>query len=121
VVSEETRHTSLVERGRVLRSLDEDRLRTALLALLRPPDPRGRAANSVAAFSRSPFSQARRLPGVPPRRGDPTSAAAKAAATAGTPAAAVATVAVNRTPGAPAAPVAQNPAPAVPGPAGRVE
>jgi len=79
VVSEETRHTSLVERGRVLRSLDEERLRTALLALLRPPDPRGRAANSVnsvAAIGRSQLSQGRRLPGVALRRAGGGAAAA---------------------------------------------
>lgn len=48
VVSEESGHVSLIERGRVLRALDEERLRTALRALLRPSDARGRAASSVA-------------------------------------------------------------------------
>jgi diadenylate cyclase len=48
VVSEESGHVSLVERGRVLRALDEERLRTALRSLLRPSDARGRAASSVA-------------------------------------------------------------------------
>jgi diadenylate cyclase len=40
VVSEETGSVSLVERGRILRHLDEDRLRTALTALLRPASAR---------------------------------------------------------------------------------
>lgn len=49
VVSEESGHVSLVERGRVLRALDEERLRTALRALLRPGgDARGRAVSSMA-------------------------------------------------------------------------
>jgi diadenylate cyclase len=94
VVSEETRHTSLVERGRVLRSLDEDRLRTALLALLRPPDPRGRAANSVnsvAALGRSQLSQGRRLPGAALRRGS------RAVRATSTPAAAAGSVNVGGT------------------------
>ena len=91
----------------MLRALDEDRLRTALLALLRPPDPRGRAANSVnsvAALGRSQLSQGRRLPGVALRRASrsvpgstpvPTAAAPNASATASpvgsTPVAAAAT------------------------------
>jgi hypothetical protein len=40
VVSEESGHSSLVERGRVLRALDEERMRTALKALLRPNSER---------------------------------------------------------------------------------
>jgi diadenylate cyclase len=40
VVSEESGHSSLVERGRVLRALDEERMRTALIALLRPSSER---------------------------------------------------------------------------------
>lgn len=43
VVSEETGAVSLVERGRILRHLDEERLRTALLALLGPSARAGRA------------------------------------------------------------------------------
>jgi hypothetical protein len=50
VVSEETGLVSLVQRGRVLRDLDEERLRTALLALLRPPESRGRAAASISVL-----------------------------------------------------------------------
>ncbi len=133
VVSEETRHTSLVERGRVLRSLDEDRLRTALLALLRPPDPRGRAANSVnsvAALGRSQLSHGRRLPGVALRRGrggtpaTTTSAGAGAAnasagASPGSPTSAsltsasstIANIAASATLGATAGPDATAPAP----------
>jgi diadenylate cyclase len=44
VVSEESGAISLVERGRILRALDEERLRTALLALLRPGGRGGLAA-----------------------------------------------------------------------------
>ena len=40
VVSEETGAVSLVERAQVIRHLDEERLRTALVALLRPGPPR---------------------------------------------------------------------------------
>jgi diadenylate cyclase len=132
VVSEETRHVSMVERGRVLRSLDEDRLRTALLALLRPPDPRGRAANSVAAFGRSPFSPGRRPLGLPLRRGRAAAGAAAAggagtaggagvAANAGVAPTVTAATPVTRPASPPATPAAQSAAPAVPGPAGRVE
>jgi diadenylate cyclase len=48
VISEETGAMSLVQRGRVLRGLDEERLRTALIALLRPPEGRTRAAGLAA-------------------------------------------------------------------------
>jgi diadenylate cyclase len=40
VVSEESGHSSLAERGRVLRALDEERMRTALVSLLRPSSER---------------------------------------------------------------------------------
>jgi diadenylate cyclase len=50
VVSEETGTVSLVQRGRVLRDLDEERLRTALVALLRPPEGPGRAAAGMSMF-----------------------------------------------------------------------
>ncbi len=40
VVSEESGHASLAERGRVLRALDEERMRTALVSLLRPNSER---------------------------------------------------------------------------------
>jgi diadenylate cyclase len=50
VVSEETGMVSLVQRGRVLRDLDEERLRTALVALLRPPEGRGRAAAGISVL-----------------------------------------------------------------------
>jgi len=46
VVSEESGSVSLVERGRILRNLDEERLRNALTALLRRSDRVGRAAVS---------------------------------------------------------------------------
>jgi hypothetical protein len=60
VVSEESGHVSLVERGRVLRALDEERLRTALRSLLRPSDARGRAASSVAKLGPVRFVNAGR-------------------------------------------------------------
>ena len=44
VVSEETGSVSLVQRGRMSRDLDEERLRAALVALLRPAGSAGRAA-----------------------------------------------------------------------------
>jgi diadenylate cyclase len=70
VVSEETGRISLVERGRVLRDLDQDRLRVRLVALLRPPEGRGRAAAGMAAISRGkrPRVRDRR----PDRRSEPT-------------------------------------------------
>ncbi|MGH2408377.1 MAG: diadenylate cyclase CdaA, partial [Candidatus Limnocylindrales bacterium] len=42
VVSEESGTIALVERARIVRNLDEERLRAALLALLRPSGTRGR-------------------------------------------------------------------------------
>lgn len=50
VVSEETGSISLVERGRVIRDLDEDRLRTSLVALLRPAAGARRAAAGISAL-----------------------------------------------------------------------
>lgn len=50
VVSEETGSMSLVERGRVIRDLDEERLRTSLVALLRPPAGARRAAAGISAL-----------------------------------------------------------------------
>ena len=108
VVSEETGHVSLIEGGRVLRSLDEERLQKALLALLRPPDARGRAAHSVAGLG-SPFAQGKRPRGLRLRHRD-----RRASAEAGpgpTP----------RSATTPPASGVQNPAAAVPGPAGRAE
>jgi len=43
VVSEESGSIALVERARIVRNLDEERLRAALVALLRPGGTRGRA------------------------------------------------------------------------------
>jgi diadenylate cyclase len=63
VVSEETGHMSLIERGRVLRVLDEERLRTALLALLRPVGAGERAASGVAALG-SPIGRGVRRRGL---------------------------------------------------------
>jgi diadenylate cyclase len=67
VVSEETGHMSLMERGRVLRLPDEERLRTALLALFRPVDARGRAASGVASLG-SPLGRGVRRRGFRLRR-----------------------------------------------------
>jgi diadenylate cyclase len=50
VVSEETGSISLVERGRVIRDLDEERLRTSLAALLRPTASAQRAAAGISAL-----------------------------------------------------------------------
>jgi len=50
VVSEESGSISLVERGRVIRDLDEDRLRTSLVALLRPTAGARRAAAGISAL-----------------------------------------------------------------------
>lgn len=61
VVSEESGAVSLVERGRILRDLDEERLRAALDALLRPVDSAGRAAISLAAASRTSWDRGSRL------------------------------------------------------------
>lgn len=106
VVSEESGSVSLVERGRILRNLDEDRLRAALTALLRTPDAAGRAANGLAAASRS-FERGSRLRRLRSRRsGAPRSRYNSPPATGAS------TVAPPRTPTA---------TPAVSGPASRVE
>jgi diadenylate cyclase len=79
VVSEETGGISLVQRGRVLRDLDEERLRTALVSLLRPGEGRGRAAAGFSALGRAPFARGKRPRGLRGRRSerrtpDPTGA-----------------------------------------------
>lgn len=66
VVSEETGSIGLVQRGRMLRDLDEERLRTALVALLGPSGGAGRAAAGISALG-APFVRGKR-PRVPPRR-----------------------------------------------------
>jgi diadenylate cyclase len=119
VVSEETGHVSLIERGRVLRSLDEERLQNALLALLRPPDARGRAASSVAALG-TPFGHGVRRRGArqrpPAPRVTPDAAGVAVVATAQP---AVAPPVRPPTSGTPAA--VQNPAKVVSGSAGPAE
>jgi len=50
VVSEETGSVSLVERSRVIRDLDEERLRTSLVALLRPTASAQRTAAGISAL-----------------------------------------------------------------------
>jgi diadenylate cyclase len=52
VVSEETGSIALVERGRLVRNMDEDRLRTALLTHLDPGSARGRLPAQAAALRR---------------------------------------------------------------------
>ena len=75
VVSEETGSIALVQRGRMLRDLDEERLRTALVALLGPTGGAGRAAAGISALG-APFVRGKR-PRVPRRRrGRPAEAAA---------------------------------------------
>jgi diadenylate cyclase len=69
VVSEESGSVSLVERGRILRNLDEERLRTALIALLRSTGPRGRAALAMPARGGVPWERGLRLRGPRSRRG----------------------------------------------------
>jgi len=66
VVSEETGSIGLVQRGRMLRDLDEERLRTALVALLGPSGGAGRAAAGISALG-APFVRGKR-PRVPRRR-----------------------------------------------------
>jgi len=66
VVSEETGSITLVQRGRMLRDLDEERLRTALVSLLGPSDGAGRAAAGISALG-APFVRGKR-PRVPRRR-----------------------------------------------------
>ena len=68
VVSEETGSVSLVQRGRMSRDLDEERLRTALVALLRPSGSAGRAAAGISALG-APFVRGKR-PRVLRRRRD---------------------------------------------------
>ncbi len=61
VVSEESGAVSLVERARIIRNLDEDRLKSALVALLRPGTARGRGVFALPAPALgSPERQARR-------------------------------------------------------------
>jgi len=84
VVSEETGRVSLVQRGRVLRDLDEERLRTALVSLLRPSEGRGRAAAGISALGRAPFVRGKRPRGLRVQRSErrgPEVAAASVTAT----------------------------------------
>jgi len=67
VVSEESGSVSLVERGRILRNLDEERLRNALTALLRSGDGVGRAAVS-RAVGRGSWDRGSRLRRLRSRR-----------------------------------------------------
>jgi len=66
VVSEETGSIGLAQGGRMLRDLDEERLRTALVALLGSAGGAGRAAAGISALG-VPFVRGKR-PRVPRRR-----------------------------------------------------
>ncbi|MEO7118752.1 MAG: diadenylate cyclase CdaA, partial [Candidatus Limnocylindrales bacterium] len=68
VVSEETGTVSLVERGRILRTLDEERMLAALTALLRPTDGAGRAAGGLAAVGLTTWDRSSRLRRLRSRR-----------------------------------------------------
>ena len=59
VVSEETGSIGLVQRGRLSRQMDEERLRAALVALLRPSVNAGRAAAGISALG-APFARGKR-------------------------------------------------------------
>ncbi len=67
VVSEESGSVSLVERGRILRNMDEERLRNALTALLRSTDGSGLAAVS-RAVGRGSWDRGSRLRRLRSRR-----------------------------------------------------
>lgn len=84
VVSEESGSVSLVERGRILRNLDEERLRNALTALLRSSDGVGRAAVSRAVGHGS-WDRGSRLRRLRSRRAASARIASEAAAASGTP------------------------------------
>jgi diadenylate cyclase len=80
VVSEETGSIGLVERGRIVRDLDEEQLRVALVTLLRL-DASLRTGFADRRHATPPFRHAGRAwphPGLPhrPRRGGPPGAAA---------------------------------------------
>ncbi len=82
VVSEETGTVSLVERGRIVRNLDEDRLRAALFALLEPTSARGRVSFSLPTPRSNPDRRLR-LRSVRARRGRPGQHAGAADAPSG--------------------------------------
>jgi diadenylate cyclase len=58
VVSEESGSISLVERARIIRNLDEDRLRRALVALLRPGTAAARSVFTLPAPARRSLERA---------------------------------------------------------------
>ena len=68
VVSEETGTVSLVERGRIVRDLDEERLRAALYGLLEPTSARGRVSFALASSDRSSWDRRLRLRSLRGRR-----------------------------------------------------
>jgi hypothetical protein len=78
---------SLVERARVIRDLDEERLRTSLVALLRPTASAQRAAAGISAL------------GTPLRGKRPRMRPRRAQASASTPSP------MSATPDAPSAPI----------------
>ncbi len=68
VVSEESGSVSLVERGRILRTPDEERLADALTALLRTTDGGSRAAGGLVAVGRTSWDRGTRLRRLHSRR-----------------------------------------------------
>jgi diadenylate cyclase len=108
VVSEETGSMSLVERGRVIRDLDEERLRTSLAAMLRPTASAQRAAAGISALG-TPL-RGKRPRGLRSRRGNLSAtapAAAPSTTSSGTPSASGAGAASTGAAETPAAPAAE--------------
>jgi diadenylate cyclase len=101
VVSEETGTVSLVERGRVIRDLDEERLRTSLVALLRPTASAQRAAAGISALG-TPL-RGKRPRGLRSRR--PTAPAGAMASAASPATSAATTSAAGSSPPEPQPPV----------------
>lgn len=88
VVSEETGSIALVERGRIVRNLDEERLRTALLTLLDTAGGRARLPAQAAALRRGLPTRHRprsRRPGEAPARETTSAARPAGSAPAATP------------------------------------
>ena len=115
VVSEETGSIGLVERGRIVRNLDEDRLRTALLALLGSGGGRRLPANAERALRRGLPLRRR----VKPRRAVDATTPTEAAPGPPAPPTNTATAPVSGSATAPAGPAAGSRPAATPG--GRAE
>jgi diadenylate cyclase len=87
VVSEESGSIALVERARIIRNLDEERLRTALVSLLQPGGTRGRGVFTLPApgerGTRALRLVRRRAPGRREPTGTPSAPAPRPAAVDG--------------------------------------